>query len=306
MPKLLFKIGTRGSELALAQAGIVKQDLEKAFSDCLFELVTVRTKGDDNLAPFDQVGTKGIFTRAIDRQLIDGKVDFAVHSLKDLPSELPREVSLACVPPRMDPRDALVSNPSIDSLKALPQGATVGTSSPRRRAQVLAIRPDVQVVPVRGNLNTRIRMVRENANLDAIIVAMAGLKRSRREGPQVHPIPMEEVLPPPGQGALAVTVRSNDARALKMAKHLEDDQSRIQADAERGFLRALGASCEIPCAAYARVGEGRVDLRGALLSLDGQDQYDAEVSGPTANAEALGPQLRDKLFALGAEKVWAK
>lgn len=244
-----------------------------------------------------------MFTRAIDEKLVRGAVDLAVHSLKDLPAELPEGVVLACVPRREDPRDALVSLAGeVDSLRGLAAGSRIGTSSPRRAAQIRALRPDCAVTDVRGNLDTRLKKL-EAREFECLVVALAGLIRLKVRDRHVVPIPADDMLPCPGQGALGLTAREGDLEARELAGSIEDERSRLAADAERSFLKALGGSCRLPCGALAEVSKERIKMSGILLSTDGTKSYKACVESQAAQAEEIGARLKEELLNLGAGDV---
>ena len=290
-----LKIGTRGSPLALAQATITRELLIAsglvAAGD--IETVIIKTSGDRiqdrSLA---DIGGKGLFTKEIEEALADGRIDMAVHSLKDLPAWMPDGLGLAAVLPRADPRDALLS-PIADSIAALPQGAKVGTSSPRRKALLLNRRPDLTVVDFRGNVGTRLAKL-EAGEVDATFLAVAGMGRLGLSVPH-HPIEPTEMLPAACQGAIGLEIRLNDAWAKSLCNAIGDSVSAIAVAAERAFLAALDGSCRTPIAVLAKVEGGRVTLDGLVASLDGQVISRVRESAPAADAARLGDQTGSRL-----------
>lgn len=290
----VLRLGTRGSALALAQARLVAQRLEAAVPGLAVELVTIATAGDaDQSTPLAEGDRPGWFTTAIQEALQRGEVDIAVHSLKDLPTRRPEGLIIAAVPFREDPRDALVSAGSVP-LRALPPGAIVGTGSPRREAQVLALRPDLVVRPIRGNVETRIRKVREG-EYAAAVLALAGLKRLGREAEAAEVFGFEEMLPAPGQGALAVECRIDDAHARDLLARIDDPAIRLAVTAERAFLAAIEGGCSYPAAAFAEHFGSTLKLH-ALIAPGGRI-IRSKVGGPAETAAGLGRQLAAELLS---------
>lgn len=289
------RVGTRGSALARAQTQLVLERLQAAFPGRSFEVVTVTTKGDlDQQTPLAE--GSGWFTAALQEALQTGAIDLAVHSYKDLPTARPEGLVIAAVPLREDPRDALVSR-NHRPLRALPAGARVGTSSPRRTVQLLAIRPDLEVVPIRGNVETRIRKVREG-DYDAAVLALAGLRRLGLEVEAAEVFGLEEMLPAPAQGALALECRADDAVAVAMARAIDDPALRATVAAERAFLARLEAGCSFPAAAHAELFGSTLKLH-ALVSVAGQI-FRAKMGGPLESAVQLGRELAEQLLAKSA------
>lgn len=292
----MLAIGTRGSQLALRQARWVAERLAEAGRESRLEII--RTTGDKlRDAPPAGIGGKGLFTKEIEEALLEGRIDLAVHSLKDLPTELPAGLRLAAVPPREDPRDAMVGG----RLAELPRGARVGTSSLRRSAQLRSLRPDLRIEPVRGNLDTRLRKL-EEGRYDALVMAAAGLKRMGWQERISECLPAEWVCPAPGQGALAIETRAAGEAALICAA-LEDGTARAEVTAERAVLAGLGGGCQVPIGAYAEVREGRLAIRAAVISPDGSRVIRAELEGPAAQAAELGRELARRLLESGARAV---
>jgi len=257
----LTTIGTRGSALALAQTRLVAERLGPAV-----EIRVLRTAGDDSDRPIRELGD-GVFVTAIEEALRSGEIDVAVHSLKDLPTEEPADLVVAAIPAREDPRDVLVTR-SRGGLAGLPRGAVVGTSSPRRAAFVLALRADATCREIRGNVDTRLRKVRDG-EYDAVVVAAAGLRRLGIAFDESEALPIELCPPAPGQGALAVQIRARDERTAALLAALDDPATRLAVTAERALLRAIGASCEIPLGAFGRHAAGVIRLDAALLTAAG-------------------------------------
>jgi hydroxymethylbilane synthase len=288
--------------LALRQAEEVATSLRRAWPGLGVELVPIRTAGDRlATAHLADVGGKGLFVKEIDEALLEGRVDLGVHSLKDLPGERPKGLVLAAFPPREDPRDVLVAAvPTRVGL--LPRGARVGTSSLRRRVQLLAQRPDLEAAPVRGNVDTRLRKLREG-EFDALILAAAGLSRLGLLDATATALDPEEMLPAVGQGALGVEARADDAETRRLAEALTHAQTRTATLAERAFLEAVGGSCTTPLAAYARRDETGLRLDAFLATPDGSRVLrDSAVGDPDA-PEALGRRLAGRLLAAGAAEI---
>jgi hydroxymethylbilane synthase len=295
-----LRLGARGSALSLAQATFVQRELggEKAI-----ELITVKTTGDRLSAEGKPIGWKGDFTKELDEALLSGRVDLAVHSLKDVPSELPDGLVLASVPPREDPSDVLISRPR-RSFSELPRGARVGTSSPRRQAQVRAARPDLEVLEARGNVDTRIRRLVEG-RFDAIVLARAGLARLGRLDEIVEIFPESVLLPAVAQGAIGIVVRRGDAATAASVRRLDHPGSHAEALAERAFLGTLQAGCRAPVAGRARGDGGTMSLQGAVFSPDGTRVLRGSRQGTTADPVALGRALAEELLGRGAAELIA-
>ncbi len=297
-----FVIGTRGSALALWQSEWVAGELRRLYPEMQFSLKTITTKGD-RLAgkPLPEIGGKGLFTAELEEQLREGEIDLAVHSLKDLPIELPADLTVCAIPPRADPADALVSRHRA-GLASLPAGAVVGTGSRRRAAQLLAFRPDLQIAPLRGNVDTRLRKVRSE-NLDAIVLACAGLTRLGRITEIAEVRPLSVMLPAPGQGALAVQVRADDTTMCTLLQPLHHAETAACVTTERAFLAGLGGGCQVPVAAYAEVHNGTLYLRGLVASDDGRKVIRVENQGAVAMAEEVGLRLAARALDEGAEAL---
>jgi hydroxymethylbilane synthase len=293
-----LRLGTRGSALARAQASMVARDLEARHPGLAVELVLIRTTGDKlQRGPLAPAGGKGLFVKELEEALAAETIDFAVHSMKDLPALVPDAFALAAVPPRADARDVLVSHG--DGLAALPQGARIGTASVRRRAQLLARRRDLDVTLLRGNVDTRLQRWRDG-DFDAIVLAAAGLARLGVTEPAARPLPTDVILPAVGQGALALECRAGDGATLARLAALNDPPSAAAVAAERGFLHGIGGDCNTPLAAHATVTGDRLALRAQVSDLDGTRFLDDAIDGAAADAVGLGRSLADRLLARGA------
>jgi hydroxymethylbilane synthase len=298
-----LRLATRGSALALAQSRLVVEGLQAAWPELRVELVTVVTEGDRRRdVPAASLGGKGIFTAAVQQAVLDGRADLAVHSAKDLPAAQVPGLVLAAVPRRADPRDVLVGRSRLTGLDDLGPGARVGTGSPRRVALLHWLRPDLELVPIRGNVDSRVRRV-HGGELDAVVLAAAGLRRLGLAGEAAIPLDPEAFIPAPGQGTLAVEAREDDTRALGLLSALTHRPSRVALRAERSFLRRLGGSCTLPAGALARpTGAGPLEIQGFLSGLDGKGLVRERLRGPADDPEGLGRALADRLLdACGPE-----
>jgi hydroxymethylbilane synthase len=293
-------IGTRGSSLALWQANWIADRLRAAHPGLDVRLAIIKTQGDRIVrTALPDIGGKGLFTKEIEDALRAGKVDFAVHSLKDLPTDVPEGLNIAAFATREDPRDALVTAQGL-ALADLAEGASVGTSSPRRQAQLRAARPDLRFVDLRGNVETRIRKMREQG-LAATVLAMAGLNRLGIAGVGIQPLDPEVCLPAVGQGILAVETRDGDGRVSGLVAVLDDGDARACAIAERTVLSGLGGGCQVPMGALAEVGEnGKLRLRAAVASRDGARIIRVEMHGNADAAQELGETAARALLDQGA------
>ncbi|BCS97514.1 porphobilinogen deaminase [Desulfoluna limicola] len=298
-------IGTRGSQLALWQANWVKAELERLHEGVSCELLIIKTKGDKILdVPLAKVGGKGLFVKEIEEALLDGRIDLAVHSMKDMPAHLPEGLKIGAIPEREDPRDALISKNGL-TFDALPKGARVGTSSLRRSAQLLAKRPDLQIETLRGNIDTRLKKVLEG-NMDAIILAAAGLKRLGLGEHITECLDTELMLPAVGQGALCIESRENDDRidaALSPLNHLP---TRTTVLAERAFLNTLEGSCQIPVGAFAETDGETITIRGLVAEIDGTRILMEKDTADSAKGEALGITVAERLKEAGAAEILSR
>ncbi len=300
MSPVPLRLGTRSSALALAQSGSVAEGLRALGREVT--LVQVQTAGDLSSAAIASIGGTGVFVTALRDALLSGAVDLAVHSYKDLPTAPAAGLVIAAIPPREDPRDALVARDGC-TLGELPAGARIGTGSPRRTAQLLGLGLGLEVVPVRGNVDTRIAKVR-SGELDAVVLARAGLARLGLLEEASEVIDPLTVLPAPAQGALAVECRADDVDLVTLLLALDDPTSRTAVTAERSMLRALEGGCTAPVGAFAEVAEGddgpEIYLRGVVAALDGTDAVRLSATGPTSDAAGVGSRLAAELLDLGA------
>ena len=297
-----LKIGTRGSKLALWQSEWIKAQILRVHPDLRVELVRIKTTGDKILdSPLSKIGGKGLFVKEIEEALFSGRVDLAVHSMKDVPVELPEGLVLCCYPKREEPRDALVSRGDI-LLEDLPARAKVGTSSLRRSAQILHIRPDLRIHSLRGNVDTRLRKL-DQGEYDAIVLAGAGLKRlglSRRITQYLDPL---QVLPAIGQGALGVEVREDDHWVVELLSFLNHKPTELAVRAERAFLRRLEGGCQVPIAAHSALEHGGLVLTGMVADLEGRKLIRDQETGKAERPEEIGLNLAEKLLSKGAEAI---
>ena len=295
-------IGTRGSSLAMCQAQIVQTRLEERCPGRAFHLKTIKAEADRNPElRLTAMSGEGVFVKELETALGQGRIDLAVHSMKDLPLAIAPGCQIAAVLEREEPRDALVCRLAA-SFGELPQGSRVGTSSLRRRSQLLAYRRDLTLLEIRGNVDTRLRKLDEG-QYDAVVLAACGLIRLGLERRITEYLETAVMLPEPGQGALAVETRAGDAEVTAIAGQLDDPDSRACIDAERAFLQALGGGCRVPIAAYASHLEGALDLEGAVIAADGSRQIRGRLSGPATEPVALGEHLARRLESQGAREV---
>jgi hydroxymethylbilane synthase len=300
-----LRVGTRASLLARTQTQLIVDAFSDANPGVAIETVLVSTEGDRNSAPLDQIGGTGVFVSALRDALLAGEIDVAVHSFKDLPTATVDGITLAAVPSREDPRDALCARDGLTLLE-LPTGARVGTGSPRRIAQLRALDLGLELVPIRGNVDTRLGRV--GADLDAVVLAVAGLHRLRRAHVVTELLDPIQVLPAPAQGALAVECRTSDDGARVLLTPLDDHATRAAVAAERSLLAALEAGCTAPVGALAEVTEGddgllEVFLRGSVTAIDGSDAVRLSATGPLTTAEEVGRRLAADLIELGANTM---
>jgi hydroxymethylbilane synthase len=291
-------VGSRGSRLALRQTEIALEALRSAHPEANFEVRTIRTTGDNTKASLGEIGGRGVFVIEIERALLGCQIDIAVHSLKDLPTDETPGLAIAAVLPREDPRDVLVSRRGA-SIEELPEEALVGTGSPRRAAQVLAMRPDVRIADIRGNVDTRMAKV-ESGDYDAVVLAAAGLARLGWLERASQVFDADEMLPAPGQGALAVQVRADDHEAFAVALAADDVETRAGVTAERAFERRLGGGCNAAIAALAVVVEDRIRLRGLVGDPAGGKLYRGEIDSAVMDPESAGVLLAERLIERGA------
>ena len=303
-----LRIGTRGSPLALVQAEETRRRLLAAHPEldpAEVALEVIRTTGDrEQGRPLAEIGGKGLFTKEIEEALLDGRVDLAVHSMKDVPTVLPAGLAIDCLLPREDPRDAFISEKAA-RLGELPEGAVVGSASLRRKAQVLAARPDLSVVSLRGNVDTRLRKLRQG-EIDATLLARAGLRRLGRLDRVTSVMEVSEMLPAVAQGAIGIERRHGDDRVAALLAPLNHADTATCIGAERAFLAALDGSCRTPIAALAELDEsGHLSFRGLLLEPDGSRVFEAQRAGPAAAAEAMGRDAGEELRRAAGPEFFA-
>ncbi len=297
-----LKIATRKSPLALWQANFVKEALTRRHQSLQVELVPVSTEGDKILdTPLAKIGGKGLFIKELEVAMLEGKADIAVHSMKDVPMEFPEGLQLAVITERGESRDAFVSN-QYDSLDDLPEAAVVGTCSLRRQCQVKAIRPDIKIKDLRGNVGTRLAKL-DAGEYDAIILAAAGLIRLEQQQRIKSVIKPEIILPAAGQGAIGIECRQDDEAILQLLLHLQHKETQIRITAERAMNARLQGGCQVPIAAFAEIIGERLSMRGLVGSIDGTCILQDSVTGSVNDARELGIALADKLLSAGADKI---
>ena len=300
-----IKIGTRASKLALWQANWVKSALTANNPAWNIELVTIKTKGDKILdVPLAKVGGKGLFVKEIEQALLDHRIDIAVHSMKDMPSEIPDSLCIGAIPQREAADDVLISSKGL-KFEDLPGGAVIGTSSLRRAAQLRHARPDILIAPLRGNLDTRLKKL-ETENLDAIVLAAAGVKRLKLEHRITEYLDSEIMLPAVGQGALSIEIRHHDPVIGPMVKVLDDPQTRAIVLGERAFLNRLGGSCQVPIAGHGTIDINNFKLTGLVADIDGSRIYKSDLSGAADSSESIGVSLAEALISRGADRILEK
>jgi hydroxymethylbilane synthase len=295
-------IGSRGSPLALWQANWVKDLLQEHHSELAVDIKIIKTSGDKiQDVPLAKIGGKGLFVKEIEEGLLKREVDFAVHSMKDMPIIFPVNLCIACVTKRENPFDALISRNDI-KLDDLPKGAKIGTGSLRRMSQLLYYRPDLKMVPLRGNLETRLKKL-ETEGLDAIILAAAGLIRLGWSDRITEIIPPEILLPAMGQGAVGIETRKNDVDNQILLADLDDEETHYALDAERALVSQLEGGCNVPIGSFATLNGDQITLTGLVASLDGKTMYKKELTDLKTNAVALGRRMGDELIEMGADRI---
>lgn len=302
MPSKELRIGTRGSQLALYQANWVREKLIEAHLGLTVTLIKIKTTGDKiQDVPLAKMGGKGLFVKEIEEALIQKKIDLAVHSVKDVPTEFPKGLHLSVISQREDPRDVFISRDG-KGLKDLPRKAKIGTSSLRRQAQLLHFRSDLELVPLRGNLDTRLKKLK-TMSLDGIVLALAGVKRLGLKERITEIIPTEISLPAIGQGALGIETRLGDKEVEEQIQFLNDKDSWIAVSAERAFLKKLEGGCQVPIAAFARTVGTTFQMDGWVGTIDGKRLVRHHIEGPIEKAESLGIELAEILLGKGAREI---
>ncbi len=300
--KTRFRIGTRGSKLALWQANWVGKAIETQHAHLSVEIRIIKTRGDKILdVPLAKIGGKGLFVKEIEEALLDGGIDIAVHSMKDMPGDMPAGLCIGAVPERENPFDALISGRG-QCLKDLQSGARIGTGSLRRSAQLLHVRPDLKIIPLRGNLDTRLKKL-DTRDLDAVILAAAGIRRLGLEERITEYLEEDLLLPAAGQGALCIEIRCGDAASAAAVAGLDHFSTRRVVQGERAFLNRLQGGCQVPIAAHGKIDGNILSLRGLVASLDGRTILRDSLSGPEAHSESMGIQLAERLLLKGADRL---
>jgi len=300
-----IKIGTRGSQLALWQANWVKSAIQFSKNDISVSLEIIKTTGDKILdVPLAKVGGKGLFVKEIEEALLDGRIDIAVHSMKDMPAQLPDGLCIGAIPKRENPHDVLISK-NDRLLSDLPKGARIGTSSLRRSSQLKHIRPDLEILPLRGNLDTRIRKI-EAEKLDSIVLAAAGLRRLNYKDRISQYLPLEVMLPAVGQGALCIETRENDPQISPIADTMDHAETRMVVLAERAFLKRLEGGCQVPIAAFGQMEKEKLLLTGLVADIEGKTVIRKSLTASCAMAEQIGVDLAEKLLEMGAGEILEK
>jgi hydroxymethylbilane synthase len=297
---LKYLVGTRGSQLSLAQTNWVILELKKKSPQIEFEIVPIKTKGDTDARPLFTINQKGIFEKEIDRAVAERKVDFAVHSLKDIPADLPDELVLACIPKREPPNDIFISKDG-QTLSSIKKGAIIGTSSLRRAVQITRIRPDVIVKPIRGNIETRVKKINAG-NFDAIVLAQAGIGRLGLDV-KFEKLPINIFPPSPGQGALAIVTRKDNDKLIELLKKIEDPASRNAVEAERSLSLFVDSGCRFPVGAFAEQKGSNLTLTVTAYSVDGAKSIIVEKDSEASFAKELGRQVASELSSKGIQEL---
>ncbi len=298
-------LGSRGSKLALWQANYVASQLTRVVPDLDVEVKVIKTKGDKILdVALSRIGDKGLFTKEIEKELLDGSIDMAIHSMKDLPSQMAPGLCIGAVLKRENPGDVLISRQGY-KFSDLPEGAIIGTSSLRRISQIRALRPDIVLVDIRGNIETRIRKMYEQ-ELDGIVLAYAGVKRLGLEEKISDILPYNIMLPAVGQGAIAIEVRQGDTSNLELARSINHEPTNWATRTERSFLKVLEGGCQVPIGCYAEVSGENITVEGLVASLDGRRVFRESIQGKCQEADLIGRQLARDLLQKGAASVLAE
>ena len=297
-----IKIGTRGSKLALTQTNFVSEKLKKAIPDAEIEICIIKTNGDIMQdVSLLTIGGQGVFVKELEEALLSCKIDLAVHSMKDVPGETPEELMFAAILPREDVRDVLVSRNNI-KMEFLPRGAKIGTGSQRRGAQIKAMLPDINIVPLRGNIDTRLKKI-ETENLMGVILAAAGMKRMGLAERITQFLPVETMLPAVGQGALGLQIRRADVDLAEICARLNDVKTAAEITAERSYLRALGGGCRLPIAALGKLDGQMLTLEGMIAAPNGSTMIREQISGAKEDAEEMGKKLAEIILEKGGRRL---
>jgi len=301
--KTHIRIGTRGSQLALAQTNQVIDDLKRVVSGLKFDIISIQTKGDKKHENSTFEG-KGVYTKEIEEALIEEEIDLAIHSMKDLTVDLPPGIVIAAIPKRADPHDVLISRGERRFMQ-LPAGSRIGTSSPRRRSQLLASRGDLKVIDIHGNIETRLRKLTSGA-YDAIVLAAAGLERLHLESKSTEVLPINLMLPAIGQGALAIQARTSDTDIIDFVNKIDHPLARREVEAERAFSKSLGGNCKTPIAAYARSDSSKLTIDGMIASMNGRMLVRGRITSVDPNSIQVGEELARSLLDKGAGTLLEK
>jgi hydroxymethylbilane synthase len=298
-------VGSRRSQLALWQTGLITSQLERIAPELAIEIRTITTTGDKILdSPLSKIGDKGLFTKEIEQQMLEGTIDLAVHSLKDMPTQIPAGLTIGAITEREDVRDVFISHPKkpYTALRELPVGARIATGSLRRKCQLRSFRPDLTIIDIRGNLKTRFEKL-DNSDWDGMILANAGVKRLGWEARITEILPLEIMLPAVGQGALAVEIREGDTRVAELIRSLHHEATAIATRAERALLRHLEGGCQVPIGTYGRIEHGKLRLDALIGSVDGTRIVRGEITGELSQAEQLGVKLANDLLENGGREI---
>jgi len=297
-----IKLGTRGSRLAVTQANKIAADIKQLVKEAVVEICVIKTSGDIMQdVSLLKIGGKGVFVKEIEEALLVKEIDLAVHSMKDVPTENPEGLVFAAILPREDARDVLVSKDNL-KMEFLPRGARIGTGSLRRSAQILAIMPDIAIVPLRGNIDTRLKKI-ETENLTGVILAAAGMKRVGMAEKISQYLPLETMLPAVGQGALGLQIRKDDLALAEVLAELNHAPTAAEIVAERAYLKALGGGCRLPIAAYAKAEGGRMSLEGMVAAINGENVIRDKVTGKAEESEELGIRLAEIILKKGGREL---
>jgi len=298
--KMTIKVGTRGSKLALAQTDWVISQLKSIYPESDFEKIIIKTKGDKILdSPLSKIGGKGLFVKEIEEALLNEEIDFAVHSMKDIPSSIPEDLEIACIPKRESPFDVWISK--YKNIFDLPSFSKVGTSSLRRLSQIKRLRKDLEILPLRGNVDTRLRKW-EEGQFDGIVLAEAGLKRLNIEV-NYKRFSIEEMVPAVGQGALGIEVRKKDRKIKKLLEKIHSKETEVCIKAERSFLKTLEGGCQVPLGAYAWIENSKLFIIGFISDFEGERFYKLKEEGSVLEPEKIGGNLAKKLLKLGGKEI---
>lgn len=295
-------IGSRGSKLALVQSNLVINELKKYYPEIEFKIKEIKTKGDKILdKTFDKIGGKGLFVKEIETALLKGEIDIAVHSMKDVPSEFPKGLEISAITKREDMRDVLITKENRD-FYSLKKGAKIGTSSLRRGAQLKNLRNDIEIVPVRGNVQTRIKKI-EELDLDAVILAAAGLNRLGLEDQISYCFNIMDVIPAVGQGALGIETREDDSFVKEMVSKINDSPTSLAIKTERTFMKVLNGGCHVPIGAFAFIEEEKLKMVGTVASIDGEKQIKVSGEDKVSNYEQLGKRIAEEVLNRGGRDI---